>query len=900
MRTMFHSPSSPAARSGRRACFALLAITLAAALPAEAQYAFSPIATTGPHPTTNWQNGFNLGVATSGTYSSYLIVTDWSTAAGDQWSSEAQAALHTAPLAAAPGDSYSGPVNSGTVTMVTFDSASGSIGDTDPRTNMFWTGALDQPFVANGVAPLYLSTRQTYAGSTTDNVATWTNLRVVLDPVVTNTTITTGAALPTAWTDLGTLPVGATSLSLAVSNTATGAAGISWYRFRVDSAVDSSNAFDFYTSPGPQGSTDTRLSLFRDSPAGLLPVASTDDIDQQFQSGLTFGSADASQFQRPAYPATELGWFDGRGGTMELFGYGAADGYYAGVPGQAALSAGDLYYLAVSDYTGARPSYTSDQSFALTSATSATITTGRVFEYNLPDSPLDTGNVLLSIRSQQATPTLQWYGDGVTPGGSGTWTLTGSNWWNGSSLQAWDPSKRAVFSGSAGVVELDPGIVASAGIQFGRDEQAGIVEPFVLTGAALTLGGSATAGVVAADVAALGIFDVPVVAANGYAKFGPGTVVMTGSTFVPAAVRVIGGEMTLSGGGTTTPIAGSFDVAPGADLGIDTEELTLVTGSIGGFGRFLPSGSGTVALAGDVQNVYTQLFFQPGGVLSVGIGGTTGSIGGTVVVGSNSVLAFNRSDASVCTAVLQGGGVVAQFGSGTTTLAPDFPYQDFTGTIAVVNGQLTFANTFRAPSAPTIDVASGAALDVTAQPGGYGVGPYQTLSGAGTVKGAVVVANGATLAPGASPGTLTVTGNATFGTGGNYAWQIHDAAGTAGSGTGWDLLSVGGTLAIASTSTDRFNINLWSLAGVGPDVSGSAVNFNPAQNYSWKIASAAGGITGFAANKFAINVSATNGADGFANSLSGGTFSVAQSGNDLNIVFTSTAAPPAPTTLTWY
>jgi hypothetical protein len=139
----------------------------------------------------------------------------------------------------------------------------------------------------------------------------------------------------------------------------------------------------------------------------------------------------------------------------------------------------------------------------------------------------------------------------------------------------------------------------------------------------------------------------------------------------------------------------------------------------------------------------------------------------------------------------------------------------------------------------------------------------------------------------------------TLGSGGNYNWQVYDAAGTAGSTTGWDLLSVGGGLDIAATSGSRFNINLWSLSGVGPDVNGSAVNFNSAQNGSWKIASAAGGITGFAADKFAVNTATTNGTGGFANDLAGGTFAVVQDGNDLVLRFTADAPEPvAPVKIT--
>ncbi|MFM7243363.1 MAG: autotransporter-associated beta strand repeat-containing protein, partial [Planctomycetaceae bacterium] len=104
-----------------------------------------------------------------------------------------------------------------------------------------------------------------------------------------------------------------------------------------------------------------------------------------------------------------------------------------------------------------------------------------------------------------------------------------------------------------------------------------------------------------------------------------------------------------------------------------------------------------------------------------------------------------------------------------------------------------------------------------------------------------------------------------------------------------DLLSVGGPLSIASTSADPFKINLWTLSGVAPDVSGSAANFNAASSYSWKIATATGGITGFSADKFAVVSSATNGTGGFANSFGTGTFSIAKSGNDLNLVFTAGA-----------
>jgi autotransporter-associated beta strand protein len=243
-----------------------------------------------------------------------------------------------------------------------------------------------------------------------------------------------------------------------------------------------------------------------------------------------------------------------------------------------------------------------------------------------------------------------------------------------------------------------------------------------------------------------------------------------------------------------------------------------------------------------------------------------------------------------------GTGGITKSGGGTLVFDAANGYS---GPTRIDTGRLTLAAAGTVAASPLVAVGEGATFDVSAKAGGYAVPAGQTLAGSGTVDGSVAIGTAATLAPGASPGTLTVSSNVTLGSGGNYNWQVYDASGTAGSTTGWDLLSVGGGLDIAATSGSRFNINLWSLSGVGPDVNGSAVNFNSAQNGSWRIASAAGGITGFAADKFAVNTAATNGTAGFANDLAGGTFAVVQQGNDLVLQFTADAPEPvAPVKIT--
>ena len=293
-------------------------------------------------------------------------------------------------------------------------------------------------------------------------------------------------------------------------------------------------------------------------------------------------------------------------------------------------------------------------------------------------------------------------------------------------------------------------------------------------------------------------------------------------------------------------------------------------------------GSGKWILSG--ANTYTGTTTISGGMLQIGAGGTTGNLG-TGPVFNNATLVFKRSDDIAYDRDIAGTGSLVKSGAGVLTFGTA---QSYTGPTSIDAGTLSLGENGSLGASSRITVAAGASFSVAdVLSGAYAVPTTQTLGGDGTVTGAISVANGATVSPGASPGTLTITDNVTFGSGGNYNWQMLSATGTAGMTTSWDLVNVGGTLSIASTSADPFKVNLWTLSSIAPDVSGSSATFNAGQSYSWKIASAAGGITGFAADKFLIATGATNGTGGFANGLNGGSFSIAQSGNDLNLVFTS-------------
>jgi autotransporter-associated beta strand protein len=331
--------------------------------------------------------------------------------------------------------------------------------------------------------------------------------------------------------------------------------------------------------------------------------------------------------------------------------------------------------------------------------------------------------------------------------------------------------------------------------------------------------------------------------------------VMTTGTLDLASFSPTIGSLSGAGGRITNSTASTTATVTATSTVTGTFAGTIVNGS--GTTAFTKQGAGTLVFTG--ANTYSGLTTISGGVLQIGDGTTVGSIAGNV---SNSgTLSFNRSNSLAYSGTISGAGAVVQAGSGDTTLSGNS--SGFAGTTTVSAGTLKANGNLGG----TVSVSSGA-----------------TLAGSGTV-GAVAITTGATLSPGTSPGTLT-TGNMTLAGGGNYNWQLFDATGSAG--TAYDTISGTGSLTINATSGSPFAINVWTLSGTGPDVNGNAINFSPTTNYTWSLGTFSGGISGFAADAFTVVTGTANGTGGFSNTFdpSTGTFSVAQSGNSLNLVYT--------------
>ncbi len=392
------------------------------------------------------------------------------------------------------------------------------------------------------------------------------------------------------------------------------------------------------------------------------------------------------------------------------------------------------------------------------------------------------------------------------------------------------------------------------------------------------------------------------------------TTVNVGSV-VPLAADDVFISMTSGGAGgasmslNTAAVANSITFRQAFTIQSNTGGTTTARSiTIGAGGITKTSSSGIVTINGNNTNPLTialassssQTWSNASATNALNIGTTliTGTTAAAVVsLGANTLTLdgtgnFNFGIATATNSVVTGTGSLIKNGAGTLTINSGTTYG---GATTISGGKLALAGSGTLANTPTIIVGASTTFDVSGlTASSYTLGSVQTVGGSGTIlsTGKTVVANG-TLSPGNSPGTLTQDGGSLqLGVGGDYNWQIHDADGAAG--TEYDTTSLinGATLDLSLLSVgNTYNINLWSLSGIGPDVSGNAIDFNNTLAYSWTLFSTGTAITGFSTDKFTINTGAFNGTTGFSNALGGGTFSVGLSGDNTDLVLKFTSVP---------
>ncbi len=440
----------------------------------------------------------------------------------------------------------------------------------------------------------------------------------------------------------------------------------------------------------------------------------------------------------------------------------------------------------------------------------------------------------------------------LTKSGTGRWTFSGGATYNGTTTISAGTLEYQGSLSSSGVTNNSALIFNNAATQSYANAIGGTGTLTKQGTGALTLSGANSyQGITTVDAGTLIAGANAPVSANG--AFGnAASALLLGSTTGSAnAALLTGGAFTV--GRTITVRTGSSGIK---SIGGNTDNDSTFSGAIGLADNLTVS---------QVATTSTNTLAITGGLSSSTVGSKTLTFNNVGAVAVNTA------------AIANGNGTVSviQSGAGVTTFNAANTY---TGTTAVNAGTLRVTG------------------DNSAATGAVTVANTATLGGTGTIGGDTTIQSGGTLSPGNSPGTLTYSNaDLILNDGGNLNWQILDANGVAG--TGYDTNSVTGTgildLSALTGGTD-FNINLWSLSGIGPDVNGNANNFNNALNFTWTLVSTPTAILNFDASDFTINVGAINGTGGFSNTTNG-TFSVALADSNTDLVLTYTAVPEPAT-----
>jgi len=273
-------------------------------------------------------------------------------------------------------------------------------------------------------------------------------------------------------------------------------------------------------------------------------------------------------------------------------------------------------------------------------------------------------------------------------------------------------------------------------------------------------------------------------AGSSLEKLGAGTLTLTGANTYDAGTTVTAGTLRIGNGGTSGSLVGN--IANAGAVVFDRADDSTFAGAISGTGTFTKLGDGTLALSG--TNTFTGLATIQSGTLSIGNGGTTGSVVAGIV--NNGVLAFNRSNASGYAGAVSGTGSLLKLGAGTLTLSGSSSYSGGTtvneGTLAIAAGGAinhAAADLIVGSDGLTgaLTVAGGAVTVDRSYLGYDGTGSATVTAGTWTTSGALVAGFGVT-AP--ANGTLNISGGAV---------QTASAfLGVFGSGTGSATVS-GGT-----------------------------------------------------------------------------------------------------------
>lgn len=511
------------------------------------------------------------------------------------------------------------------------------------------------------------------------------------------------------------------------------------------------------------------------------------------------------------------------------------------------------------------------------------------------------------------------------PAPSGVWDATTPNWNLNSAgtgtLSPWNSGNTAVFSAGTDATGQYTLTLSGAQTASGLTFEEGSA---TLVGDGLTL---TSPSLVAVNAAAKGIIAVVVSGTSGLTKASSGELVLSGANLFTGNLTNRAGILTLdhnaaAGAGLivvdgtaaatlrstqpATTLANDIllrGTGPAVELNALAGNTLTLSGVIGGSRNWTANGPGKLVLTGAAGNTFPGAVTVAQGTLVVAKSGALGSTLNGTVVNSGATLAFDGGYEYYAAEQVTLNGPGFAGGAALNNLSGD---NIFDGTVTLAANSIIGAD---ADSLTLVGAISGnynltkvgpGAVDLTAlnntynqtlvsqgilgvwYPSSAGTGLVTVnlgarLEGNGSVPGGVALSG--TIAPGASPDTLD-TGTQTWNPGASYDWDINDAAGAAGSPTGWDLLNITGTLTLNATPANPATVRIFSL-DPNFNLPDEAANFDNTQDYAWVIATTTGGITGFDPASVLIDDS------GFENAKGNGTFvlELVNSNKDLVLKF---------------
>jgi autotransporter-associated beta strand protein len=338
-------------------------------------------------------------------------------------------------------------------------------------------------------------------------------------------------------------------------------------------------------------------------------------------------------------------------------------------------------------------------------------------------------------------------------------------------------------------------------------------------------------------------------------------------------VNVSGGTMNIGGGtgpfyvasrGTGSLTVGGSGVVNCGKLDISRNAVGSTSGSAGTVnlqgGTLMVTSVTNISANQQTSGSPTATFNFNGGTLMAKAGAAPGFFQGSTV-----------TPVTPITTVVQAGGAIIDDGGNALTIAEPLQHDvtlgsDFDGGLTKLNsgtltltaistynggtminsGTLALSGAGSINSSEALAVSAGATLDASlGNDGTLTLIAGQTLTGNGTVKGNVIVWNGATLAPGGALNTLTFNNNLTLNGGSKTVIEVSKAPTTNDVAQVAGNLVYGGTLVLTNISDAAFSagdsfklFNAASYAGAFTNL----VPVIPAVNLAWNTNNLSSGI----------------------------------------------------------